>query len=216
MARFSHLGFAFRSGLVATIAVCAALGKVSPTQGASASLTKVVIGYPSPTPRVAPLWIAQDLDFFGKYGLTAQLVLVRNNQMLTAGLAAGDIAVGYTGGTTVLGGAAAGVELKVVASFVSRGKGYLIVRPDIKKPADLAGKRIGVQSIGGTLWMYVMLTLEQLGLDVTRDRINLLVIGDQTIIGPALESNVIDAAVLTSRVGSPVSGVVADKKFSLD
>src|SRR5215467_2934453 len=203
MARFSHLGFAFRSGLVATIAVCAALGKVSPTQGAPASLTKVVIGYPSPTPRVAPLWIAQDLDFFGKYGLTAQLVLVRNNQMLTAGLAAGDIAVGYTGGTTVLGGAAAGVELKVVASFVSRGKGYLIVRPDIKKPADLAGKRIGVQSIGGTLWMYVMLTLEQLGLDVTRDRINLLVIGDQTIIGAALESNVIDAAVLTSRTYIP-------------
>ena len=212
MARFSHLGFAFRSGLVATIAVCAALGKVSPTQGAPASLTKVVIGYPSPTPRVAPLWIAQDLDFFGKYGLTAQLVLVRNNQMLTAGLAAGDIAVGYTGGTTVLGGAAAGVELKVVASFVSRGKGYLIVRPDIKKPADLAGKRIGVQSIGGTLWMYVMLTLEQLGLDVTRDRINLLVIGDQTIIGPALESNVIDAAVLTSRTYIPA---LKQKGFSV-
>ena len=212
MARFSHLGFAFRSGLVATIAVCAALGKVSPTQGAPASLTKVVIGYPSPTPRVAPLWIAQDLDFFGKYGLTAQLVLVRNNQMLTAGLAAGDIAVGYTGGTTVLGGAAAGVELKVVASFVSRGKGYLIVRPDIKKPADLAGKRIGVQSIGGTLWMYVMLTLEQLGLDVTRDRINLLVIGDQTIIGPALESNVIDATVLTSRTYIPA---LKQKGFSV-
>jgi ABC-type nitrate/sulfonate/bicarbonate transport system substrate-binding protein len=128
---------------------------------------------------------------------------VRNNQMLTAGLAAGDIDVGYTGGTTVLGAAAAGVELKLIASFVSRGRGYLIVRPDIKKPADLAGKRIGVQSIGGTLWMYVMLTLEQLGLDTTRDRIHLLVIGDQTIMGPALESQVIDATVLTSRTYIP-------------
>jgi NitT/TauT family transport system substrate-binding protein len=212
MAGFSNLGFSFRPCLVATIAVCAVLAKVSPSQGASGTQTKVVIGYPSPTPRVAPLWIAQDLDFFGKYGLTAQLVLVRNNQMLTAGIAAGDIAVGYTGGTTVLGAAAAGVELKVVASFVSRGKGYLIVRPDIKKPADLAGKRIGVQSIGGTLWMYVMLTLEQLGLDVTRDRINLLVIGDQTIIGPALESNVIDAAVLTSRTYIPA---LKQKGFSV-
>ena len=38
-----------------------------------------------------------------------------------------------------------------------------------------------------------MLTLEQLGLDTTRDRIHLLVIGDQTIMGPALESQVIDA-----------------------
>jgi ABC-type nitrate/sulfonate/bicarbonate transport system substrate-binding protein len=130
-------------------------------------------------------------------------VLVRNNQMLTAGLAAGDIDVGYTGGTTVLGAAAAGVELKMVANFVSRGRGYLIVRREIRKPADLAGKRVGVQSIGGTLWMYVMLTLEQLGLDAARDRIRLLVIGDQTILGPALESQVIDAAVLTSRTYIP-------------
>jgi ABC-type nitrate/sulfonate/bicarbonate transport system substrate-binding protein len=143
------------------------------------------------------------LDFFGKYGLTAQMVLVRNNQMLTAGLAAGDIDVGYTGGTTVLGAAAAGVELKLIAGFVSRGRGYLVVRPEIRKPAELAGKRVGVQSIGGTLWMYVMLTLEQLGLDTTRDRIRILVIGDQTIMGPALESHVIDATVLTSRTYLP-------------
>jgi NitT/TauT family transport system substrate-binding protein len=205
MARFSTLlncRLSFWFCLVAVFTAYFIFGNFGASQAASPP-TRVVIGYPSPTPRVAPLWIAQDLDFFGKYGLTAQIVLVRNNQMLTAGLAAGDIDVGYTGGTTVLGAAAAGVELKLIASFVSRGRGYLIVRPDIKKPADLAGKRVGVQSIGGTLWMYVMLTLEQLGLDTTRDRIHLLVIGDQTIMGPALESQVIDATVLTSRTYIP-------------
>ena len=215
MARFYKSGNycrSFRFCLVAAVTVYTVTLKVSLTEAASAAPTRVVIGYPSPTPRVAPLWIAQDLDFFGKYGLTAQLVLVRNNQMLTAGLAAGDIAVGYTGGTTVLGAAAAGVELKLVASFVSRGRGYLIVRPDVRKAADLAGKRIGVQSIGGTLWMYVILTLEQLGLDTTRDRISLLIIGDQTIIGPALESHVIDAAVLTSRTYIPA---LKQKGFSV-
>src|SRR5215472_17182131 len=201
----------FRLCLVIAVAVYTVLANAGATQAASTS-TRVVIGYPSPGPRVAPLWIAQELDFFGKYGLSAQLVLVRNNQMLTAGLVTGDIDVGYTGGTTVLGAAAAGVELKMVAGFVSRGRGYLLVRPEIKKPADLAGKRIGVQSIGGTLWMYVMLTLEQLGLDVTRDRINLLVIGDQTIMGPALESHVIDAAVLTSRTYIPA---LKQKGFSV-
>ena len=205
MARFSTTAncyLAFRLCLVAALSATTVLRNASATQAAS-PFTRVVIGYPSPTPRVAPLWIAQDLDFFGKYGLTAQVVLVRNNQMLTAGLAAGDIDVGYTGGTTVLGAAAAGVELKLVAGFVSRGKGYLVVRPEIRKPADLIGKRVGVQSIGGTLWMYVMLTLEQLGLDAARDRIRLLVIGDQTIMGPALESQVIDATVLTSRTYIP-------------
>jgi ABC-type nitrate/sulfonate/bicarbonate transport system substrate-binding protein len=205
MARFSTLlncRLSFRLCLVAVFTAYIIFGSFGASQAAS-PLTRVVIGYPSPTPRVAPLWIAQDLDFFGKYGLTAQLVLVRNNQMLTAGLAAGDIDVGYTGGTTVLGAAAAGVELKIVAGFVSRGKGYMLVGPEIKKPLDLSGKRVAVQSIGGTLWMYVMLTLEQLGLDATRDRIRLLIIGDQTIIAQALESQVVDAAVLTSRTYIP-------------
>jgi ABC-type nitrate/sulfonate/bicarbonate transport system substrate-binding protein len=205
MARVSTLlncRLSFRFCLVTALAVHTFLGNASPSQAASAP-ARVVIGYPSPGPRVAPLWIAQDLDFFGKYGLTPQIVLVRNNQMLTAGLAAGDIDVGYTGGTTVLGAAAAGVELKMLAGFVSRGKGYLLVRSEITKPADLADKRVGVQSIGGTLWMYVMLTLEQLGLDTARDRIRLLVIGDQTIIAQALGTQVIDAAVLTSRTYIP-------------
>ena len=205
MTRFStHANrcLSIRICLVTASIAIAALGKPGRAECAGAP-TRVVIAYPSPTPRVAPLWLAQDLDLFGKYNLAAQIVLVRNNQMLAAGLAAGDIDVGYTGGTTVLGAAAAGVELRLVAGFVSRGRGYLVVRPDIKKPADLAGKRVGVQSIGGTLWMYVILTLEQLGLDTTRDRIHLLVIGDQTIIGRALESQVIDAAVLTTRTYIP-------------
>ena len=214
MARFSNLAncrLSFRFCLVVALITCTVLLPARVTRAAAAP-TRIVIGFPSPTPRVAPLWIAQDLDFFGKYGLTSQIVLVRNNQILTAGIAAGDIDVGYTGGTTVLGAAAAGVELKMVASFVSRGRGYLMVRPEIRKPADLAGKRIGVQSIGGTLWMYVMLTLEQLGLDTARDRIHLLVIGDQTVIAPALESQVIDAAVLTSRTYIPG---LKQKGFSL-
>ena len=79
---------------------------------AAAVPTRVTLAYPSPSPRVAPLWVAQDLDFFGKYGVRAQVVLVRNNQMLSAGLISGDLEVGYTGGTTVLGAAAAGAELK--------------------------------------------------------------------------------------------------------
>src|ERR1700757_3722284 len=113
MARFSTFAnsyLSFRLCLAATLTASIVLQTARVVDAASTP-TRIIIGYPSPGPRVAPLWIAQDLDFFGKYGLAAQLVLVRNNQMLTAGLATGDIDVGYTGGTTVLGAAAAGVEL---------------------------------------------------------------------------------------------------------
>lgn len=181
-----------------SIAVCA----YSAFATAATAPTRISIAYPSPSPRVAPLWVAQDMDFFGKYGLHAQVVLIRNNQMLTAGFAAGDINLAYTGGTTVLGAAATATELRMLAGFVSRGRGFLTVKPDIRKPPDLAGKRFGVQSIGGTLWMYAMLTLEQLGLDVGRDRIQFIVVGDQTVMMRALESGVVDATVLTTRTFS--------------
>lgn len=166
---------------------------------AAAAPTRIDIAYPSPSPRVAPLWLAQDMDFFGKYGLKAQAVLVRNNTMLSAGFASGDINLAYTGGTTVLGVAAAGAESKMVLGFVSRGRGFLMVKPDIRKPADLAGKKLGVQSIGGTLWMYAMLGLEHLGLDVARDKIQFIVVGDQPLMMRALESGVIDAMMSTTR-----------------
>jgi NitT/TauT family transport system substrate-binding protein len=169
---------------------------------AAAAPTRVAIAYPSPSPRVAPLWLAQDLDFFGKYGLRAQLVLVRNNQILTAGFAAGDINVAYTGGTTVLGVTAAGAEARMVAGFVSRGHGFLMVNPDLRKPADLSGKRFGVQSIGGTLWMYAMLGLEHLGLDATRDHVQFIVVGNQLVMVRALETGIVDATVLTTRTYS--------------
>lgn len=190
-----------RRRITLVLIILALLAQTALTHGAAAPV-RVAIAYPSPSPRVAPLWLAQDLDFFGKYGLRGQSVLVRNNQMLTAGFASGDIDVAYTGGTTVLGGAAAGTELKLLAGFVSRGRGFLTVRPDIRKPADLSGKRFGVQSIGGTLWMYAMLTLEQLGLDPVRDKIQFIVVGDQTVMVRALESGVIDATVLTTRAYS--------------
>jgi len=188
----------WRGGITLSIIVALLVAMLGESHGANAP-TRVTLACPSPSPRVAPLWVAQDLDLFGKYGLSAQVVLVRNNQMLSAGLISGDLEVGYTGGTTVLGAAAAGAELKMVGGFISRGRGFLTVKPEIRKTADLAGKRFGVQSIGGTIWMYAMLTLEQLGLDLARDKIQLLVVGDQTVMVRALETGIVDAAVMTTR-----------------
>jgi len=188
----------WRRSITLSVIVAFIIVMLRESHGASAP-TRVTIAYPSPSPRVAPLWVAQDLDLFGKYGLQPQVVLVRNNQMLSAGLISGDLEVGYTGGTTVLGAAAAGAELKMVGGFISRGRGFLTVKPEIRKTADLAGKRFGVQSIGGTIWMYAMLTLEQLGLDLARDKIQLLVVGDQTVMVRALETGIVDAAVMTTR-----------------
>jgi len=71
-----------------------------------------------------------------------------------------------------------------------------MVKPGIKTPEDLRGKKFGIQSIGGTVWMGAILALEHLNLDAERDKIAILAVGDQNILSQALESGTIDATVL--------------------
>lgn len=75
MARFptrANCYGSFRLYLAGVLAVCVIFAECRGAQTA-AQPNRVAIAYPSPGPRVAPLWIAQDLDFFGKYGVTPQV-----------------------------------------------------------------------------------------------------------------------------------------------
>ena len=164
--------------------------------GAGAAPTKMIVAYASISPRVAPLWAAQEQGFFKKNGIEAELIFVRGAPTLVAALTSGDMDIGYTGGTAVLGASAAGIDLKILAVLTNRVTYDLVARPGIKSAEDLRGKRFGVTSIGGTLWMGAVLGLERLGIDTNRDDIRFLVIGDQLVLSQALEDNRIDATVV--------------------
>ena len=182
--------------LLSLASICfAILGAHTEAQAASAP-ARVVITNSAVNARVAPLWIARDQGLFKKYGTETDLVLIRSGPLQVASLAAGDSDVGYSGASTVLGAAANGADLKILASFTNKITYDLVARPGIKSPADLRGKRVGVQAIGGTVWMGAMLGLEQLGLEPTRDKINIMVIGDQAVATQGLVAGVIDATVL--------------------
>jgi NitT/TauT family transport system substrate-binding protein len=156
----------------------------------------VVIAHAAMNARVAPLWVARDRGFFTKYGITAETIFVRGAPTLVAAMQANEIDVGYTGGTAVVGAVANGADLKVLSAFTNRVTYDLMVKPGIKSPEDLRGKRFGIQSIGGTVWMGAILALEKLGLDPERDKINILAVGDQNVLAQALEAGTIDATVL--------------------
>ena len=68
--------------------------------------------------------------------------------------------------------------------------------PGIKSAKDLRGKRFGIQSIGGGVWKTATVWLEHFGMDEKRDNIQMMVIGDVTILSQALETGLIDATVV--------------------
>ena len=173
--------------------------------------TKVKIAHATMRPQVGPLWVAQDQGFFTKYGIDPETIFVRSAPIMLAAMMAGEIQIGYTGGTAVLGAAVGGADLKILATFESRVTYDLVARPEIKSPQDLRGKSFGINSIGGTVWMAAILGLEHLGLEPVRDKIDFLVLGDVSMLAKALAAGTIDATV----VDSAFSLRLQEKGFSI-
>jgi ABC-type nitrate/sulfonate/bicarbonate transport system substrate-binding protein len=74
----------------------------------------------------------------------------------------------------------------------------VVARPEIRRPEELRGKRFGVRALGAALWIQTILALEYMALDLKRDNISTLAIGDSPQIVRALEAGTIDAAVLSA------------------
>jgi len=162
----------------------------------AAASGKIILGYAAPGARALPFWLAQELGLFAKYGVDVEPVFIRGAPILVAGLASGDIQVGSTGGSATLAAIAGGQDLKIIATFGSRNTFDFVTQPNIKRPEDLRGKRIGLTSIGGTTWMGLLLWLEHYGLDVQRDKMQLQAMGEQALTVQSLETGVVNAAIL--------------------
>jgi len=180
---------------VLILTVVGVFASFSATHGA-APRSKIAIAHGAVTARLAPLWIAQEQKFFSKHGVDAEVILVRQIQMIVAGISTGEVQIGYTSGSTLLGAAAGGLDVKMVAALNARVGYDLVAAPTIKNPQDLRGKRFGIQVFGGGLWMGAVLGMEHLGLVPQRDNINIVQVGDQIVLAQALEAGRIDATAL--------------------
>ena len=176
--------------LLVVVLVCAV--KADPF----AATGEVIITHASMSTSAIPLWVAQRQNFFGKYGVKTKVVWVRGNPAQIATLASGDTQIAYGGATTALAAAVGGKELQMVASLSSRENLDLVARPGINSAKDLRGKRFGIQSIGGGVWKTATVWLEHFDMDEKRDNIQMIVIGDVTILSQALETGRIDATVV--------------------
>ena len=165
---------------------------------------RVSIGHAAMQPRVAPLWVAADRGLFAQEGVEVTIVLINGAPTLLASLTARELQFGYTGGSTVLAAFAGGLPVKMLAAFTNKVSFDFVARPGITRPEELRGKRVGVQSIGGPLWMGAMLGLEYLGLEPVRDKIHIQVVGAQPQLVQALQAGAIDATVVDGIFSRPL------------
>lgn len=168
----------------------------SPQKTAKPNTVKVRISQSAVSARSTVLWIAQELGLFAKHGIEMEVIYLRSSPLQMTALATGEVQFASSGGSPMLSAVSSGQDLKIIAAPGNRLAYDLVVRPELKEPKDLRGKRFGVTNIGGTTWMAAYLTLEHLGLDATRDQIRINGIGNQTLLAQAVEAGNIDATLL--------------------
>ena len=135
-----------------------------------APVDKVRIGTCAVTGGFIHLYSALDNRTFDKYGIHAEHVVVRGGNVAMAALAADEISFLYCNADANIVRIGAGADGKLVASPLI-GLPYVVVaRKDIKRPADLKGKSIGVTRPGDFTFRLAKEFLKKVGLsdkDVT-------------------------------------------------
>ncbi len=155
------------------------------------------------------LWVGVEQGFFRKHGVSVEIIQTRTSAQAIAALASGDVQIAATVPAIVLSAFVGGMDVAFFGGIVNRADGDFIVAPGIRGAQDLRGKRLGVQSIGGGVWSLAVLALEHLGLEPTRDKILVMVVGDQSVLTQAMAAGRIDATYL----GYTFSAILKEKGF---
>jgi NitT/TauT family transport system substrate-binding protein len=143
-------------------------------------------------------WFAEEARLYAKHDLDFQLVYIASSGIVTAAMSSGSGNVAIVGGEGPLRAYIAGsTDFVFIGSVKNVLTHSIMSKPEIKRPEDLKGKKIGVGRIGGNSHYFALYGMRQKGLDPLRDA-NLIQTGGAPETYQALASGNVDAASLTT------------------
>jgi NitT/TauT family transport system substrate-binding protein len=141
-------------------------------------------------------WIAAEAGLFKKYDLEIPLVFVTPGAPAVAAILSGDSEVAVIGAASITRPFVAGnKEPVIIGGIKSLLTHSILAKPDIKRPEQLKGKRIGVSRIGSNPHYFAVQALRHYGID-SRE-VSYIQAGGAPETLAALVAQGIDAAVLT-------------------
>jgi NitT/TauT family transport system substrate-binding protein len=138
--------------------------------------------------------VAQKHGFFKGENLDAETIRMNPNVAVTA-LATGDVDYCQLFGA-VVGGAMAGLPVRIVAGYLDNWPMTLIAQPEINALNDLRGKTLGISSFGATPDVAARLMIKQAGIDPEKE-IKILALGSDAARLTALKQRVVDVVVIS-------------------
>ena len=140
-------------------------------------------------------WIATEAGLFKKYNLDFDLVFIASSPSVTAAMLSGDAEVCLGGGEGPIRAYVQGAnDFVFIAGFKNVLTHSILARPEIKTPADLKGKKIGINRIGSNPHYFAVQALRRSGVDPAE--VSLMQSGGSPETLAALLSGNLDAASL--------------------
>jgi NitT/TauT family transport system substrate-binding protein len=181
---------ATRSGLFASLFI----GLIFFASNAGAAPLRVA--YSAISGAMSSLWIAQEGGYFKREGLDVELLYIGGGSLLIQSMLSGDVPIAYGPSVPVINAGLRGADLVLIGNTGNSLVFSIMSRPEIKQPASLKGKKVGVTRLGGSTDWALDAALKQWGLERGRD-VAVIQTGGMPEGLAALSAGVLDAVVLS-------------------
>ena len=165
----------------------------------------------------APIWATKDFGLFAKYGLNTDLVMISGSAPGTQALVGGSTHFAQTDGTALIAAISQGADLVLIAASANKFPFSLVAQKNIRQPADLVGKKVGIVAFGGAHELSMALALKEW--NIPKQSVTLLAGGPSANRLMALSKGAFDATLLAppdtgeaSRMGMHILSNLADLK----
>jgi ABC-type nitrate/sulfonate/bicarbonate transport system substrate-binding protein len=156
----------------------------------------VRIAYSSISGAMLPLWVAKDKNFFAKHGVDVEVMYIRG--VAIEALLAGELQFVRASPPSVVRSTIRGADLAIIANTVNVAVFSLMTGPEIKRPEDLKGKRIGVTNLGDSPDLVLSLLLERWSLQRNRDVTVLAIRGGMPELMVAVAKGFVDGGMISA------------------
>ena len=157
---------------------------------------RIRIGLSAISATSGSIWVAEEKGLFKKHGIDAEVIVIGGGSArVVSSLIAGEIQFSVGGGDAVIRSALRGADTVVVASPLTTGLQRLMVRPAIKTPSDLKGKKIGITRFGAASHWVLQLFLRKWGM--RPEEVQMVQLGSSPAMLATLDKEAIDGAVFT-------------------
>ncbi|MSP40451.1 MAG: ABC transporter substrate-binding protein [Deltaproteobacteria bacterium] len=166
-----------------------------PLYGANAQ-DKIRMGLSSVSALHTATWVAEERGLFRKHNIDAEVIVTgQGGTVGIAALMANDVQMLSSAGDLLAAAALRGGEAVMLAGVVNKGLQRILTVPEIKTPADLKGKRVGVTRIGAVSHVVLQMMMQRWKMNPAD--VQVMQVGSSPDMLISLDKKGIDAAVLT-------------------